>query len=77
MFHIYQKNGAWKLKGNEDLFFTTQEEAIQVTAQIGGQMGLKEFEVFVETMEPAPPSPYEQILGFQICERCRVHPCEC
>lgn len=77
MFHIYQKNGAWVLKGNDSLFFTTEEEAINATAQIGQQMGLPEFEIKVEKMELAPPSPYESFLGFQICNRCGLHPCEC
>lgn len=77
MFHIYQKNGAWILKGNEHLFFTTEEEAVNATAQIGGHMGLKEFEIMVEKNEPEHPSPYEWILGFQICNRCGLHPCEC
>lgn len=78
MFHIYQKNGAWTLKGNEHLFFTTQEEAVNATVQIGAKMGLQEFEIFVETPEEVSQlSPYESILGFQICERCGLHPCEC
>jgi hypothetical protein len=77
MFHIYQKNGAWTLKGNEHLFFTTEEEAVNATVQIGGQMGLTEFDIVVEKQDPAVPSPYEQLLGFQICDRCNLHPCEC
>lgn len=77
MFHIYQKNGAWTLKGNEHLFFLTEEEAINATIQIGGEMGLTEFDIAVEKAEPSHPSPYEWILGFQICDRCKLHPCEC
>ena len=45
------------------------EEAINAAAQIGQQMVMTEFEVIVELPEPAFPSPYEQILGFQICNR--------
>ena len=77
MFHIYQKNGAWVIKGNEHLLCTTEEEALNVAVQLGGQMKLEEFEIMVEKAEPAHPSPYEWILGFQICDRCRLHPCEC
>lgn len=77
MFHIYQKNGAWTLKGNEHIWFNTEEEALHGTVQIGQQMGLQEFEITVEKQEPTFPSPYEQILGFQICNRCGLHPCEC
>lgn len=77
MFHLYQKNGAWTLKGNEHLFFSTQEEAINATAQIGAEMGLQEFEIQIETNNIATPSPYEWFLGFQICNRCNLHPCEC
>ena len=77
MFHIYQKNGSWTVRGHEKLFFMTHEEAIQACVQIGGSMGMTEFDVFVEVQEEHYPSPYEQILGFQICNRCNVHPCEC
>lgn len=77
MFHIYQKNGSWILRGNEHVFFVSQEEAINAAAQIGAQMGLQQFDITVEVQEPVFPSPYEQILGFQICNRCGLHPCEC
>lgn len=77
MFHLYQKNGAWTLKGNEHLFFTTEEEALNATVQIGGQMGLQEFDIVVEKHDVEIPSPYESFLGFQICNRCGLHPCEC
>jgi len=78
MFHLYQKNGAWKLKGQDHLWFTTQEEAINATVQIGGQLGLQEFNIVVEVPEEVHQlSPYESILGFAICERCKLHPCEC
>jgi hypothetical protein len=55
----------------------THEEAINACAQMGANMGMQEIEVFVESVEQHYPSPYEQILGFQICNRCNVHPCEC
>ena len=77
MFHIYQKDGSWRIKGNEHIFFITNEEAVNAAAQIGAQMGMTEFDIMVEVPEPAYPSPYEQILGFQICNRCGLHPCEC
>lgn len=77
MFHIYQKDGSWRLKGQDHLQFITHEEAINVCAKIAQEHGRTEFEVTVESHEPAFPSPYEQILGFQICNRCGLHPCEC
>jgi hypothetical protein len=77
MFHIYQKDGSWRIKGNEHMFFLQHEEAVNAAAQIGQQMGMTEFDIMVEVQEPAYPSPYEQILGFQICNRCGLHPCEC
>jgi hypothetical protein len=77
MFHIYKKNGAWVIKGNEHILATTQEEAVNIAVQIGGQSGLREFDIMVETPTEAIPSPYEWILGFQICDRCSLHPCEC
>jgi hypothetical protein len=77
MFHIYRKNGAWVLRGNEHLLATTEEEAINLAVKVGTEMNLQEFDILVEKPEPAFPSPYEQILGFQICDRCFLHPCEC
>ena len=77
MFYVYQKDGSWRIKGQEGAQFLTHEDAINACAQMGGKMGLTEFEVHVEVQEPAFPSPYEQILGFQICNRCALHPCEC
>lgn len=77
MFHIYQKNGAWTLKGNEHITAVSEEEIVNIAIQIGAQMKLTEFEITVEKCEPMFPSPYEEILGFQICNRCFIHPCEC
>ena len=77
MFCVYRRDGAWTIKGHEKLFFMSHEEALNAVCQIGANMGLEEFEVYVETPEEHYPSPYEQILGFQICTRCNIHPCEC
>jgi hypothetical protein len=41
MFHIYQKNGAWTLKGNEHLFFTTEEEAVNADRWPDGVAGIR------------------------------------
>jgi hypothetical protein len=55
----------------------THEEAVQAACQLGASMGINEFDIFVEVLDEVYPSPYEQILGFQICNRCNIHPCEC
>jgi len=77
MFYLYQKDGSWRLKDQEHIQFMSQDEAMQACVQIAANSGLQEFDISVETQEPSFPSPYEQILGFQICNRCGLHPCEC
>lgn len=76
MFYLYQKDGAWKIRGVEG-FFNFKEEAFQIAINIGSSQGLQEFDIMVEEPEPVEPSPYENILGFTICHRCFLHPCEC
>lgn len=77
MFHVYRKDGSWLVKGY-DTVNLDRESAINYAAQIGAKMQLDEFQVYVEEEpEVYVLSPYEEILGFQICNRCGLHPCEC
>lgn len=76
MFTLYVKDGSWRISGVEG-FFNTQEEAIQTAVDIGSSKDLEEFEIRVEEQPKPGFSPYEEILGFNICHRCFLHPCEC
>lgn len=76
MFTLYVKDGSWRILGI-DGFFTTQEEAIQTAVNIGAAKGWQEFELQVEEQPQPGFSPFEEILGFNICHRCNLHPCEC
>lgn len=77
MFTVYKKDGSWRVREIDSLFFMTQEEALNGLVQIASNNKIMEFDVTVEEEEHCFPSPYEQILGFQICNRCFLHPCEC
>jgi muramidase (phage lysozyme) len=77
MFNIYQKNGTWKVREIPEIFFLTKEQTIEALIQIAANSGVQEFEITVEESQPSYPSPYEWILGFQICNKCALHPCEC